>query len=272
MFSRFRGHFNASTVIATLALVFAMTGGAYAAKHYLITSTKQISPKVLKALKGKAGKTGSAGPQGPAGEKGAGGTNGINGKDGANGLNGKDGANGKSVVVAAAAKCAAGGVSVEVEGSKAPQEVCDGTTGYVDALPKGKTLSGVYGSSGYAPGLFEGATETSVSFPFRVENEAGQGPKVHYIAVGQSAPPGCGSGTHEAPEAEAGNLCIFAAAETNATSAFSPGHPAVCDYTLATNQCVRTPERVSPIGFGLDGVAGGTGVITIRGTWAVTAE
>jgi hypothetical protein len=28
----------------TIALVFAMSGGAYAANHFLITSTKQISP------------------------------------------------------------------------------------------------------------------------------------------------------------------------------------------------------------------------------------
>ena len=40
-----------SAVIATIALVFAMSGGAYAAKKYLISSTKQISPSVLKSPK-----------------------------------------------------------------------------------------------------------------------------------------------------------------------------------------------------------------------------
>jgi hypothetical protein len=33
-----------------LALVFAMSGGALAAKHYLVSSPKQISPKVLKSF------------------------------------------------------------------------------------------------------------------------------------------------------------------------------------------------------------------------------
>jgi hypothetical protein len=46
----FRRHLSYANVTATLALVFAMTGGALAANHYLLTSTKQISPKVLKQL------------------------------------------------------------------------------------------------------------------------------------------------------------------------------------------------------------------------------
>jgi hypothetical protein len=44
-----------ANVAATLALVFSMSGGALAATHYLINSTKQISPKVLKKLKGPRG-------------------------------------------------------------------------------------------------------------------------------------------------------------------------------------------------------------------------
>jgi len=68
--------------VALFALFFAMGGGAYAAKHYLITSTKQISPKVLKALKGKAGKTGPAGATGPAGPAGAAGAAGAKGDKG----------------------------------------------------------------------------------------------------------------------------------------------------------------------------------------------
>jgi hypothetical protein len=45
-----RRHVTYANVTATLALVFAMSGGALAAKHYLVNSTKQISPKVLGAL------------------------------------------------------------------------------------------------------------------------------------------------------------------------------------------------------------------------------
>ena len=59
-----------ANVTATLALVFAMSGGALAASHYLINSTKQINPKVLKKLAGKTGapgKTGPSGAPGPAG-------------------------------------------------------------------------------------------------------------------------------------------------------------------------------------------------------------
>jgi hypothetical protein len=59
-----------ANIVATLALVFAMSGGALAASHYLINSTKQVNPKVLKKLKGAAGKTGAAGTAGPAGSAG----------------------------------------------------------------------------------------------------------------------------------------------------------------------------------------------------------
>ncbi len=50
-----------TSVVVTLALLFTMSGGALAANHYLITSTKQISPKVLKKLKGNTGKKGAKG-------------------------------------------------------------------------------------------------------------------------------------------------------------------------------------------------------------------
>ena len=62
-----RRHFSYANVVATLALLFAMSGGALAAKHYLINSTKQINPKVLKKLKGNAGSRGRSGAPGAAG-------------------------------------------------------------------------------------------------------------------------------------------------------------------------------------------------------------
>jgi hypothetical protein len=65
-----RRHLSFANVTATLALFFALSGGAYAAKHYLITSTKQIKPSVLATLHGKEGRKGAAGATGPAGVKG----------------------------------------------------------------------------------------------------------------------------------------------------------------------------------------------------------
>jgi hypothetical protein len=80
-----RKRISYANVAATLALVFAMSGGALAATHYLINSTKQINPKVLKALKGKTGATGPAGAPGVKGETGPKGEPGPKGETGAAG-------------------------------------------------------------------------------------------------------------------------------------------------------------------------------------------
>jgi hypothetical protein len=86
-----------ANVAATLALVFSMSGGALAASHYLISSTSQINPKVLKKLKGNTGHTGApggpgaTGPQGAAGKDGAGGKEGKEGREGEEGLPGATG-------------------------------------------------------------------------------------------------------------------------------------------------------------------------------------
>jgi hypothetical protein len=76
-------HLSYANIVATLALLLAMSSGALAADHYLINSTKQINPKVLKALKGKTGKTGATGPPGANGSSG---TPGAKGETGANGF------------------------------------------------------------------------------------------------------------------------------------------------------------------------------------------
>jgi Collagen triple helix repeat (20 copies) len=83
-----RKRLSYANVTATLALVFAMSGGALAANSYLITSTKQISPKVLTKLKGKTGRSGSTGATGPAGPQGATGPAGSKGESGAKGETG----------------------------------------------------------------------------------------------------------------------------------------------------------------------------------------
>ena len=83
-----RRHLSYANVAATLALVFAMSGGALAASHYIITKTSQIKPSVLKKLKGNAGRTGPTGSQGTAGKAGA---LGATGKEGAPGKEGPAG-------------------------------------------------------------------------------------------------------------------------------------------------------------------------------------
>ncbi len=77
-----RRRLSYANITATLALVFAMSGGALAANHYLINSTKQISPKVLKKFVGKTGKTGATGATGATGPQGK---EGSQGKEGAAG-------------------------------------------------------------------------------------------------------------------------------------------------------------------------------------------
>jgi Collagen triple helix repeat (20 copies) len=99
---RFVGrHMKFANVAATLALLLAMGGGAFAATHYLITSTSQIAPHVLSQLRGRqgprgrTGKTGKPGtPGGPRGRRGEPGPQGPPGVIGAQGPVGATGAKG----------------------------------------------------------------------------------------------------------------------------------------------------------------------------------
>ena len=91
---KMREHLSPAMIISLIALFFALTGGAVAAQHYIITSPKQIKPSVLSQLRGKTGPkgeqgptgskgdTGSAGPRGPAGPQGVAGAPGTQGSQG----------------------------------------------------------------------------------------------------------------------------------------------------------------------------------------------
>jgi hypothetical protein len=57
-------------IVACLALFVALGGTGIAASRYIITSTRQIRPRVLKALRGNTGPRGPVGPAGPAGPRG----------------------------------------------------------------------------------------------------------------------------------------------------------------------------------------------------------
>jgi hypothetical protein len=150
-----RRHLNYANVVATFALVFAMSGGALAASHYLITSTKQISPKVVKALKGANGKNGAngangtngtTGPAGPAGSTGPIGGTGPQGPEGKEGKAGESVTN-KEIKAGEKACNDQGGAEFKVGSGKATT-ACNGQTGYTEYLPEGKSEHGVWTFSG----------------------------------------------------------------------------------------------------------------------------
>lgn len=279
MFSRLRRRMTYANVVATLALLFAMSGGALAAGHYLITSTKQINPKVLKQLQGARGPAGLAGSAGVAGVAG---TKGENGDPGSNGSNGSNGVSPIGVAFTGAAHgCTAGGV--EYKGATT-NFVCNGKAGTEGPggpeggtgpegpegkpwtmggrLPSGKTVYGHWAASGMAEGAsglalgINGVATTGVSFPLPLQKP----PSVTFIKEGEATPePKC-SGTAEAPgPPEPGSLCIFVQEESNILY----GDP------LSGNQPLQSADER---GFTISAYSAGKGPMYLFGQWALTAE
>ncbi len=262
MFSalRRRIHVSPATTISSLALVFAMTGGAYAAGRYVITSTRQIKPSVLKQLQGKAGANGASGAQGASGPAGSQGPAGANGKDGTPGTNGQNGVSVTSAVLAAKnANCPNGGSEfTAAEGKKT--YACNGEKGKEGTfggqmLPEGKTLTGAYSAAAFSEASATkggGKASTAVSFALPVP---GGTILVHEIKAGETTlPEGCTGNANE-PGAEPGNLCVFSRSEEN---------------VLAVG---ISPQGGATEIFGVEfyGLAAAKGNVYISGTWAVTA-
>jgi hypothetical protein len=231
MFSRLRKRLTYANVAMTLALVFAMSGGAWAAGKFVITSTKQIKPSVLKQLQGKTGK---AGANGANGANGAQGTAGANGKDGANGTNGKDGAAGTNGTSVTSAKLSAGSAACKEGGSEftaaegKKTTACNGSPWAAGGtLPAGATETGTWGTAGQPVVLFPKTVvlmDAPISFtiplaaPLTDAPECGEPSKpacvTHVIEPGGALPAGC-TGSLEEPGAEKGNLCVFVAEAHN---------------------------------------------------------
>jgi hypothetical protein len=208
MFSPLRNRFGIPGVISIVALVFAMAGGAFAAKGINSGGSKATASASGKkgargprGPRGKQGPAGPAGPQGPAGAKGdtgAAGANGTNGKDGAVGPAGKTGATGATGPAGPPGPAGATGAT---GATGAP-----GETGFTETLPSGEievgTWSGTVGASGldFAP----------LSFPIPLPADLEEA-NVHIIGEGGTGGSGCTGGKANTPQVgiEKGHLCVY---------------------------------------------------------------
>lgn len=205
MFTRIRRRVTYANVVVTFALVFAMSGGAYAAGRYAITSTRQISPKVLKSLKGANGNTGPAGPagaQGSAGPAGAQGPAGAKGETGTTGEKGEPGTPGKP----------------GEPGNEGSPWTAGGT------LPSEKTEKGTWTITVPPPVEVEPGFTTSLDrapISFNIPLEAA--PTAVYLKTGEKQT-GC-QGTAEEPTAEPGYLCVYTELEVKPPVLSVATHP-----------------------------------------------
>ncbi len=275
MFSKIRKRLTFTNVALALVLVFAMTGGAYAAKKYVITSTKQISPAVLKQLQGKAGSAGTPGAQGPAGPAGPAGTNGTNGtgKNGQNGANGNNGSTGSTGGTGPKGPTGETGKPGNpgipgTDGATGPTGSTGptGQSGFTAVLPSGKTEKGTWVASGgpeTIPVLEEEGLTASISFSIPLD-EALEETKVHIISgevTGEHE--GCPKGSKAGkPEAEPGNLCVFIGGS----------------FVSNVGEILPVNPENGGLGAGTTGTwlaikptTAGKGILA-NGTWAVTAK
>lgn len=242
-----------ANVAAVLALVFAMGGGAFAATHYLITSTSQISPNVLGQLHGARGAQGPRGARGKNGKTGPRGRRGPRGNPGGpRGKTGKTGPEGP-----------AGGPGIGIQGREGPpgakgprgEKGDPGASAYTP-LPPAQSESGVYGLSvGERPAKVE---YDAVSLPV-VLGAA--------IATFEYVPAGKPTANCEKPGTAAkGYLCIY--------SNFAQGEGVLPRPKVLNIEAGEPLEGSGPHGFVLEWV--GAPVLESEahdiGTYTVTAK
>ncbi len=212
MYSRIREQFSTTALILSIvALVFALSGGAYAASQAQTSKTK-----VVKGPPGPKGKPGKAGPAGPAGPTGPKGDAGAQGATGGAGAPGKDG---NSAVVtpiqSETGKCdERAGAEVSVKNTAGVVEVCEGEKGPPGSpwpaggtLPVGSTETGAWSINGTEESaLFDQYLLAPISFTIPLAAELDEA-HVHFQGEAGFAT-NC-PGNAENPQAASGHLCVF---------------------------------------------------------------
>jgi Collagen triple helix repeat (20 copies) len=201
MFSLLKNRFGVPGLLAVIALVFAMIGGAYAANdNGKATASKAKKgprgPRGPKGETGPAGPAGAAGPAGPAGLKGANGADGAKGATGAKGTNGSAGANGATGAVGAAGPAGAAGAT----GPEGSPWTAGGT------LPSGETETGTF----VTPPVGEAGGNAFVSASFTLPLDTALEDSVHILEPGAGGTEDC-PGDYANPQAAPGQFCAYQA-------------------------------------------------------------
>ena len=249
-------------IVAIGALLFAMSGGAYAASKYLITSTNQIKPGVLAKLhgaSGPAGKQGATGPAGPAGPAGSAGQTGATGAKGSEGPRGPQGLEGESVTsveshTKAIGPCTDGGS--EFTSISGKSYACNGAAAN-EVLPSKATERGPWAlaiSSTKLTGIgYLGVTEIRFAPALATKAKA-----VHVLKPNETISGECEQAGENATAAP-GVLCIYTEGEIPESTFDLAGHS---NFTTSAGAFGTSLVLYNPTAA--EGIA--------TGTWALTAE
>jgi Collagen triple helix repeat (20 copies) len=254
MLTRIRKRLTYANVTMTLALMFAMTGGAYAASKFVITSTKQIKPSVLKSLQGKTGAQGPTGPTGPAGPSGPAGTAGAKGETGLEGKEGKQGTPGSPG-----------------EPGKPGKNGSPWTAG--GTLPSESTETGGWtigaGTAGGVEAPYGERTAISFTIPLAtaLDEHHVQGNPVGFPTGASSEQIKHCPGSVEEPKAEPGYLCVYTG------NSLEMGTAQPYAVTLSSGDLTKAHLGANTAGALLvEFAVPGNEHALASGSWAVTAE
>jgi hypothetical protein len=232
MFTRIKQHLTPSTFIAIIALIFAATGGAFAAGSHSGggSPTKASASSTPLAAVAKSKTKTKAGPRGPAGPKGATGATGATGAAGPAGPAGPTGATGPT---------GSGSQGTQgVQGEKGEQGTPgtpgkNGTTGFTSTLPAGKTEMGTWSiqtpdSVVGGRTTFEGLATISFTIPLHTalpEANVIVEPQGYEGQEGEDCP-----GKAEEAKAAEGFLCVYSTYDLHEEEFYAKPFRPLVDY------------------------------------------